>query len=560
MTQTLEPSSKGKVKKKVHPVDEVLPPQKLVVLGLQHLFIMYAGAVAVPIIVGGALGLDRTDIAILINADLLVSGIATIIQSVGISKIFGIKLPVVAGATFTVLNPMIIIASQYGTTKDSHGHILGLQVVYGALLVAGVFALIIAKPFSKMVRFFPPLVTGTVITVIGLSLVGADASLITGKSTTNLPFFGNGAGMSVTDPASKTTITTAAGGTASITPADYGKVSHIILAGVVVLVMLVVARFFKGFIGQVSVLIGILVGVFVAWMMDLASPKGSHHLLDFSKVSDAKSFGTSKIFHFGPPHFVAAAIISMCIVMLVTYTESTADMLAVSEMTDRPITDNDLARGLATDGLSALLAGFMNSFPDTAYAENVGLIEMTKIRSRWVVTVCGVFLLLLGLIPKMGEIVAALPGPVIGGAGTVMFAMVTAIGIRTLNKVSYEDNHNLLIIAVSLSLGMLPVIAPDFYRHFPNNFQIIFGSAITSTVIVVFVLNIIFNEFGSGKKVEDGLTMTAVHAGAVTNQPEDGEPLQTLDRNDDKLPAIGSMTTTTIDHTDDDLPPANPTG
>ena len=178
----------------VHPVDEVLPAPRLLVLGLQHLFIMYAGAVAVPIIVGGALGLSKTDIAILINADLLVSGIATVIQAVGISKILGVRLPVVAGATFTVLNPMIIIASQYGTKPGADGHIKGLQVVYGAMLVAGVFALIIAKPFSMLVRFFPPLVTGTVIAVIGLSLIGADASLITGKNPTTLPFGGDGAG------------------------------------------------------------------------------------------------------------------------------------------------------------------------------------------------------------------------------------------------------------------------------------------------------------------------------------------------------------------------------
>ncbi len=507
MTQIVE---RTRAKKFVHPVDEILAPQKLAVLGLQHLFIMYAGAVAVPIIVGGALGLDKGSIAILVSADLLVSGIATLIQAIGISKILGVRLPVVAGATFTVLNPMIIIAGQYGGKT-------GLPVVYGSLLAAGVFALLIAKPFAKMVRFFPPLVTGTVITVIGLSLVGADAGLITGKSTTTLPFGGNGAGITVTDAAEKYSATTSAGGSVTVTTNDYGLVSHIALAGLVVLIMVLVSRFFKGFIGQISVLIGILVGTLVAW------PIG---LLDFSDVKNSSWFGVSEPFHFGHPRFVAAAIISMCIVMLVTYTESTADMLAVAEMVDRPLSENDLARGLATDGLSALLAGFMNSFPDTAYAENVGLIEITRIKSRWVVATCGLFLLLLGLIPKMGAVVAGLPGPVIGGAGTVMFAMVTAIGIRTLNKVSYEDNHNLLIIAVSLSIGMLPVIAPDFYRHFPQNFQTIFGSAITSTVIVVFILNLAFNHWGTGSKPKDGLTMTAVDAGAVTNQPADGVPLQ----------------------------------
>src|SRR5580698_6849703 len=400
---------------RVHPVDEVLPAPRLFILGLQHLFIMYAGAVAVPLIVGGALGLSTTTIGLLVNADLFVSGIATVIQSVGIGKIFGVRMPVVAGATFTVLSPMIVIAQKYGLTA-----------VYGAMLVSGVFGLIIAKPFSMMVRFFPPLVAGTVICVIGLSLIGADVSLIAGDN-----------------PAAK----------------DYGQVSHIALAGLVILLIVVITRVFRGFVSQIAVLLSIAIGTLVAWPM---------HLLNFSSASSAKWIGFSGFFRFGPPKFEAAAIISMCIVVLVTYTESTADMLAVSEMVDKKLSPSDLARGLATDGLSALLAGFMNSFPDTAYAENVGLIAMTRVRSRWVVTVCGAFLIILGLVPKVGAVVADLPAPVIGGAATVMFAMVTAIGIRTLNKASFDGNHNLLIVAVAFSFGLIPVIQPSFYMHFPQ--------------------------------------------------------------------------------------------
>ena len=219
----------------------------------------------------------------------------------------------------------------------------------------------------------------------------------------------------------------------------------------------------------------------------------------------------------------------MCIVVLVTYTESTADMLAVAEMTDKALSPSDLARGLATDGLSALLAGFMNSFPDTAYAENVGLIGMTKVKSRWVVTVCGGFLVILGLIPKVGAIVSDLPDPVIGGAATVMFAMVTAIGIQTLNKVDFEGNHNLLIVAVALSFGLIPTIQPAFYQHFPANFQVIFGSSITSTVIVVFALNLFFNHLSFGPKRADGLLETAMEHGAVSQDAEDVE--EALDTN-----------------------------
>jgi uric acid transporter len=451
-----------------HPVDEVLPAPRLFILGLQHLFIMYAGAVAVPLIVGGTLGLPASTIGLLVNADLLVSGIATLIQSVGIGRLFGVRLPVVAGATFTVLSPMIIVAQKYG-----------LAAVYGALLCSGVFGLIIAKPFSMLVRFFPPLVAGTVICVIGLSLIGADVSLIAG---------GN--------PAAR----------------GYGQISHIALAGLVMLLIVLITRFFRGFISQIAVLLSIVIGTLVAWPM---------HLVNLSSVHSSKWVGFSGFLRFGHPKFEAAAIISMCIVMLVTYTESTADMLAVSEMVDKKLTPADLARGLATDGLSAVLAGFLNSFPDTAFAENVGLVGLTRVRSRWVVSMCGALLVLLGLLPKIGQIVANVPGPVIGGAATVMFAMVTAVGIQTLHKTSFDGNHNLLIVAVSFSAGLIPAVQPDFYEHFPTDFQVIFGSSITSTVIVVFTLNLLFNHWTRRPKGEHAVTV-AVREGAVALDVPDG--------------------------------------
>jgi len=221
-----------------------------------------------------------------------------------------------------------------------------------------------------------------------------------------------------------------------------------------------------------------------------------------------------EIWRFGAPKFAAAPIITMCIVMVVTFTESTADMLAVGELVEKDLTPNDLARGLGTDALSAFLASFTNSFPDTAFAENVGLVGLTGIRSRWVVTTCGVFLLLMGLVPKVGQIVADLPGPVIGGAATIMFSMVTAVGIQALHKVNFRNTHNLLIVAVSLAVGLVPAFDPSFYNNFPKNFQVIFGSSITATVITVFVLNLVFNEFGP-RDQEESAVQLAVDEGAV---------------------------------------------
>ncbi|HKC27469.1 MAG TPA: nucleobase:cation symporter-2 family protein [Jatrophihabitans sp.] len=460
-----------------HPVDEVLPAHKLFAFGLQHLFIMYAGAVAVPLIVGPAIGLKSHDIAILVSADLLVSGIATLIQSVGVSKLFGVRLPVVAGATFTVLNPMIIIASQYGGRS-------GLPYVYGAMLVSGIFGLVIAKPFSRVIRFFPPLVSGTVICIIGLSLGGADITLILGDAHNGDKYV--------------------------------GSVGRIALAGVVILAILLITRVFRGFISQIAVLLSLVIGTIVASFM---------HLVDFSNVKNAAWLGAPHIFNFGAPKFSAAAIITMCIVMIVTYTESTADMLAVGEMVGKDVTPDDLARGLATDGLSAVLASFTNSFPDTAFAENVGLVGLTKVRSRWVVSVCGALLLVLGLIPKIGQIVADLPGPVIGGGATVMFAMVTAVGIQTLHKVNFEGNSNLLIVATSLAVGLLPAFNQHFYDKFPKDFQVIFGSSITATVIVVFVLNLVFNHWTTGTRPPLDAVQAALDEGAVAvDVPHGGVP------------------------------------
>ncbi|WP_308466784.1 nucleobase:cation symporter-2 family protein [Rathayibacter soli] len=467
-----------------HLVDEVPPTPRLITLGIQHLVIMYAGAVAVPLIVGDALKLPTSTIALLVSADLLVSGIFTVIQSVGIGKILGVRLPVVTGATFTVLTPMIIIAQQYG-----------MQAVYGAMIVSGVFGVLVAKPFSMMIRFFPPLVAGTVIMIIGLSLIGADVSLIAG-----------------TDPTAK----------------GYAALPGITLAAIVVLLIILITRFFRGFVRQIAVLLSIVIGTLIAWPMGMA---------DFSAVGQANWVGFSGILFFGPPKFVAAAIISMCIVMLVTFTESTADMLAVAEIVDKKLTPNDLARGLANDGLSAIFGGFMNSFPDTSFAENVGLVEMTKVRSRWVVTVCGVLLILMGFIPKMGVVVASLPDPVIGGAATVMFAMVAAVGIRTLHKTSFVNNQNMLIVAVSLSIGMIPTVAPNFYHNFPNEFQVIFGSGITATVIVVFILNLVFNHWIRRPKGEAART-----AAATTPEVLYGDVEVALDRDAEPEPK-GNWTT-----------------
>ncbi|WP_329138991.1 purine permease [Streptomyces sp. NBC_01476] len=417
-----------------------LAPARLGFLGLQHVLVMYTGCVTVPLVFGAAAHLDISTIGLLINADLLVAGLITLLQSLGIARLLGVRLPVVAGATFTAVTPMILIAGQYG-----------MQAVYGSMIAAGVFGLIVAVPFARAARFFPPLVSGSVITVIGLSLIGVATGLIAGN-----------------DAGAK----------------DYARPSHLALAGGIVLLIVLITRFTRGFVAQIGVLIGLVVGTLIAVPMGLT---------DFSSVGGADWFGITAPFHFGSPHFPVAAVVSMCVVMLVTFTESTADMLAVGEMTGHPVAPGDLARGLAADGVSGILGGIMNGFLDTVFAQNVGLVGMTKVRSRYVTAVAGGLLVVLGLIPRLGEVVASLPGPVIGAAALVMFGTVTAVGVNTLRKVEFQGTDNLMIVAVAIGVGMVPVVAPSVYHAFPTWTQVVGGSAITSATLVAFVLNLLFN-------------------------------------------------------------------
>jgi NCS2 family nucleobase:cation symporter-2 len=422
----------------VHPVDEVLPPAQLGAFGLQHVLAMYAGAVAVPLIVGGSLKLSPADLAYLITADLLLCGIATLLQCVGWWR-FGVRLPIMQGCTFAAVSPMVLIG------KDG-----GLPAIYGSVIVAGLAMILLAPVFGRLLRFFPPLVTGTVILIIGLSL---------------LPVAGGWA----------------AGGVGS---ANFGAPKNLALAAGVLVAVLAIQRFATGFLSRIAVLAGIALGLVVA------APLG---FTDFSAVGSAAWVGISTPFHFGAPSFQGAAIVSMLVVALVTMTETTGDFLAVGELTGRGVEPRRLSDGLRADGVSTVLGGIFNTFPYTAFAQNVGLVGMTRVRSRWVVATAGGILVVLGLLPKLGAVVAAIPAPVLGGAGLVMFGSVAASGLRTLAGVEFKDNHNLTVVAVSVAIGLLPVGVPTVYAQFPDWFQTVMDSGISAGCLTAIVLNLLFN-------------------------------------------------------------------
>jgi len=436
-----------------HPVNEVLPPGRMFVFGLQHVMSMYAGVIAVPLIIGTALKLPFTDVAYLLTAAVLVSGLATLLQTLGVWRI-GARLPLVQGTSFAAVASMLAIGKNAGAGRA------GLLAIFGAVVIGGVVGFLLAPLFDRLLHYFPPLVTGSVITVIGLSL---------------LPV----------------AIQWAAGGVGS---PKFGAPSNIALAALTLLIILLIYRFLPGFLSRVAILLGLIIGTLIAW------PFGK---TNFSQVGAAPWFQAPDPFHFGKPTFGIAAIISMIIVALVIMTETTADILAIGEVVGHPADGKTVADGLRADMAStAISGGLLNSFSASAFAQNVGLVAVTGIKSRFVVSTGGVILVVLGLIPKFGAVVAALPLPVLGGAGLVLFATVAASGVRTLGRVNFEGNSNLVIVAVAIGVGIIPIAVPNFYSSFPVWFQTIFDSGISTSALAAVLLNIVFNV--TGRKDKEG--------------------------------------------------------
>nr|WP_294974573.1 nucleobase:cation symporter-2 family protein [uncultured Pseudomonas sp.] len=425
------------------PVDQRLPLLQLLLVGFQHVLLMYGGAVAVPLIVGQAAGLSREEIAFLINADLLVAGIATLVQSLGIGPV-GIRMPVMMGASFAAVGSMVAMAGMPG---------VGLNGIFGATIAGGFFGMIIAPFMSRIVRFFPPLVTGTVITSIGMCL---------------FPVAINWAG----------------GGEGA---ANFGALEYLGLSSFVLAVILLINRFLKGFWVNVSVLIGMLLGYIIGASMGMVSLDGIEQRPWFDVVTPL---------HFGTPEFHLAPVLSMCLVVVIIFVESTGMFLALGKVTDREVTPGMLRRGLLCDAGASFIAGFFNTFTHSSFAQNIGLVQMTGVRSRYVTAAAAVFLIILSLLPKAAFLVASIPPAVLGGAGIAMFGMVAASGIRILHEADIVDRRNQLLVAVSIGMGMVPVVRPDFFAALPQWMEPITHSGIAMTSIWAVVLNILFNILG----------------------------------------------------------------
>jgi uric acid transporter len=456
-------------KKRVHPVDQVLPIPKLATYGFQHVVAFYAGAVLVPILIAGAVHLPQADLVKLITADLFTCGIASIIQAVGFWKV-GVRLPLLQGVTFAGVSPIIAIGLAHG------GGAASLLYVYGAVIVAGAFTFLIAPIFIKLLRFFPPVVTGTLITIIGLCLVPV------------------GAGDAVTNPHTG--------------EHDPTNLRWLLYALGTIAVIVAIQRIFRGFVATIAVLLGLVIGCAVAFAL------GD---MNFDKVGQASAIGFTQPFLFGMPKFDVAACVTMIIVLLITAVESTGSTIATGEIVGKRIKASDIGNVLRADGLATAIGGVFNSFPYTAFSENVGLVRLTGVKSRWVVAAAGVIMIILGFLPKVAAVVSSIPNPVLGGAALTLFATVAVVGIQTLGKVDFTDHRNLIIVTTSLALALWVTSYPDVAQAMPSGIDLLFGSGISIGAIAAILLNIVFFHLGArGPRVAGGGTISLDEVNAMT--------------------------------------------
>ncbi|GLX22085.1 MULTISPECIES: nucleobase:cation symporter-2 family protein [Streptomyces] len=455
MARATRQSSRQSTRQGIHPVDELLPFPQLALYGFQHVLAFYAAAVIVPVLLGNALGLSRQELVHLVNADLLTCGIASIVQALGVWKA-GARLPLVQGVTFTAVSPMIAIGLGAG------GGTAGLLVVYGAVITAGIATFVFAPLFSRLVKYFPPVVIGTILTIIGITLIPV-------------------------------ALQDAAGGAHLIGTPAYGSAKNLAYALGTLLFILALVRVGRPFLSSLAVLLGLVAGTAVAWLF------GD---VDFGAVAQADWIGVTTPFHYGMPRFELLPIAAMLVVMLITMVETTGDVYAIGEITRKKVDADTVARALRADGIATVLGGVLNSFPYVAFAENIGIVRMSKVMSRYVVVAAGVFMVVLGLLPKAGSLVASVPHPVLGGAAVSMFGIVAAVGVQILAKADLREERNTLILAVSLGAALLPTTVRPFFERMPDDVRAVLDSGITLGALTAILLNLLFNVFTSRSTME----------------------------------------------------------
>ncbi len=417
----------------LYKVEDKPPIGTSILLAAQHLLAALGAIITVPLVVGGVLNLPVEDIVILVNAAMLVSGVVTIIQCKGVGPV-GIRLPCVMGTSFTFVGVSIAIGFEHGVAG-----ILGSALVASLVMIIGSF-------FMPMIRkFFPPIVTGTVVTLIGLSLIPVAVDWFAGGQ---------------------------------VGQEGYASLPNLAIGLLVLTTVILMSIFGKGILSAAAVVIGMALGFMACVALGL---------VDFKPVQDSPLFALPSPFHFGLT-FPISGIIGMSIAYLVTIVESTGDFLALSNVTKTKLTGKKLSSGILCDGLGSALASVFSTTPFSSFSQNVGIVGMTGVASRYVVAITGAMLILAGLFPIIGALVVAIPLPVLGGAGLVMFAMIITAGVNILSHTKHTKRNG-IIIAVSIGAGMAVTVRPELLGHLPEFLKIILASGITTGSIIALLLN-----------------------------------------------------------------------
>lgn len=420
-----------------------------ILLGFQNIFAAFGGIIAVPLVISSALGLDGATSTAVLSATILASGIATIIQSKGIGRI-GARVPCIMGTDFTFVSPAITV-----------GSVAGLPGIIGATILGSIVEVVLSFFIKPLMKLFPPLVTGTVVCLIGLTLIPVSMDW-------------------------------AAGGVGA---ADYGSLRNVVIAMTVLVITLLLNRYGKGMVSTASVLIGMVVGYIIC------IPFG---MVDFSLVNEAKWFAPPNIFEYGV-NFDFKNVIAFIPAYIVTTIETVGCLATICQVSKIKADDKIIGRGVLSDGIGSAMAGVLGTFPNTTFSQNVGLIPLTRNASRSVAIMAGILLVGLGFFPKFAALINIMPQPVLGGVGIVMFGTIAAAGIRTLSTVEI-NNRNLLIIATSIGLGLGVTFRPDFIANLPEGLRMIFASGISTGTIVALVLNKVLKEDKKviEENIEDG--------------------------------------------------------
>jgi len=417
-----------------------LPLNQSIPLGIQHVLAMFAGNITVPIIIAGIFGQTPEQKIFLIQMALFVAGVATVIQTVGYGKI-GSRLPIIQGTSFAFIPVMAPFAKA------------GLGAVFTAAFIGGIFQMWIGRMLKPIRHLFPPLVTGIVVLMIGISLLKVGF------------MYAGGGGWLLNNK-----------------PEVFGNSNHLIISFTVLIVALWANQKGKGMVSSASILIGMIAGYIVAMMMGM---------VNYGKIAGADWFAFPMPLQYGI-EFLPGAIILMLFMAVVTTIETIGDISATTMGgANREATDKELSGGIMADGLGTAFGSLFNAMPNTSYSQNAGLVAFTGVISRHVGTVAGVILILMGLFPKLGGIIAAMPESVIGGAAIIMFGLITSAGIKLVAQ-SEMNQRNLLILGLSLSFGIGMSLLPQFVAHIPDfgiSLKLLLTTGLIPAGMLAFILN-----------------------------------------------------------------------